>query len=292
MAEDRVRIDLLRPIWKELEKIHIVTYFVRECREAYKELGVEDVWSRYFAGRAAPMGRVTPETVAATFYNFSLSMVRQHMDSVWEVAGPESFITARFEGADRALTRLLGSHTSSGTFDSLTGLLEEVAGTGSPEGKPLYSANLGISAPEKPHIVLFHLATLIREHKGDIHNAVLLSSSVSGVEAHILLSGVGHMSKEMVLASRGWTEEQWTEAEANLRRRGFIDGSGSITAAGKDFRITVEAETESLAKGLWSAVDNDRLTEIGATLSAIGETLNGSKELPAFKPTYEELGML
>ncbi len=274
-----------------LERLHIVTYFIKECRDAYKSLGVENVWSRYFAGRAAPMGRVTYETIIATFYNFSPAMVKEHAELVWETAGPESFIAARLRGADAALQRLLGGYISSPELWSVSSLLEDVALHGAPEGKPLYSANLGVSIPEKPHLKLFHAATLVREYKGDIHNSILLGSDVSGLQAHILLSFTGHRSKESVMSSRGWSEQQWLVDQRNLQSRGLLLEDGRLSKDGLAFRVEIEDKTETLAATLWNKVEDKALKTIDESLSTLNTQLSASKELPNFTPTYEELTM-
>ncbi len=289
MTEDQKRIALLRQIWATLEKLHIVTYFVRECRDAYKSLGVENVWSRYFAGRAAPMGRVTYETIVATFYNFSPSMVKEHAESVWEAAGPESFVSARFRGADNALQRLLGEYINFPEIGTVPSLVYDIALKGSPEGKPIYSANLGVSVPDKLHLKLFHAATLVREYKGDIHNSILLSSDVSGLQAHILLSSIGHMSKEKVLSSRGWSEQQWLMDQRNLQSRGLLGEDGLLSQDGLAFRVEIEGKTETLAAKLWDNLDDKALGEINESLSPLNRQLSISKELPNFTPTYEDL---
>ena len=289
MTKDQNRVALLRPIWAELEKFHIITYFVKECRDAYKSLGVKSAWTRYFAGRAAPMGQVTYETIVATFYNFSPALVREHASSVWEVTGPESFIAKRFEGADTALQRLLGASVNSREMLSLTHLLDDVALRGSMEGKPLYAANCGISVPDESHLKLFHTATLIREHKGDVHNSVLLGTEVSGLQAHILLSSVGHMSRENVLSSRGWSEQQWIENQSVLQSRGLLHEDGQLSDDGLRLRVTIEDKTERLAARLWENLGDEQLLDIQESLNTLTSQLTSTKELPNLTPTYQEL---
>jgi hypothetical protein len=60
-----------------LESIHAVTYFSPEPLAGLADAGYKGFWMGYFAGRAAPMGRVGPEIVFATFYNFSMAHVRR-----------------------------------------------------------------------------------------------------------------------------------------------------------------------------------------------------------------------
>jgi hypothetical protein len=66
---------LARKIWHQLEAIHAVAYFSPECRAGLTEAGLRGFWMGYFAGRAAPLGAVSPGVVEATFFNFHPAMV-------------------------------------------------------------------------------------------------------------------------------------------------------------------------------------------------------------------------
>jgi hypothetical protein len=49
------------------ETLHAVVYFAPEARDAYAGLGLKGYWRGYFASRAAALGPVGGETVAALF---------------------------------------------------------------------------------------------------------------------------------------------------------------------------------------------------------------------------------
>jgi hypothetical protein len=57
---------------------------------------------------------------------------------------------------------------------------------------------------------------------------------------------------------RGWTEEQWRQAEERLRTRGLLDGGGALTDAGQALRTAVEDTTDALASGPWAQMDEAR----------------------------------
>ena len=40
-------------------------------------------------------------------------------------------------------------------------------------GRPLYAANADLPVPTAPHLALWHAATLLREHRGDVHLVAL-----------------------------------------------------------------------------------------------------------------------
>ena len=47
-------------------------------------------------------------------------------------------------------------------------------------GRPLFAANQALRWPDEPVAALWHAATLLREHRGDAHVAVLTAQGVSG----------------------------------------------------------------------------------------------------------------
>jgi|1186.fasta_scaffold609999_1 hypothetical protein len=51
-------------------------------------LGFRNYWDGYFAGRAAPLGRVPAEVAHAAFYNFAEGEAARHVPGVWDNATP------------------------------------------------------------------------------------------------------------------------------------------------------------------------------------------------------------
>ena len=56
---------------RSLETLHALGYFAPEVEAELTGLGLRKGRMGYFASRSAPMGRVGPGTVAATFYVFN-----------------------------------------------------------------------------------------------------------------------------------------------------------------------------------------------------------------------------
>jgi hypothetical protein len=75
-----------RAMWKLFEPLHAVTYFADECLEQYRAVGLKGFWMGYFAGRAAPMGAVTPGLVDATFFSFNPDRVNRALPDAWSLA--------------------------------------------------------------------------------------------------------------------------------------------------------------------------------------------------------------
>jgi hypothetical protein len=71
--------DTARRLHQLVEPIHLVTYFSDEPTDALLALGLRNYWDGYFAGRAAPLGRVPAGVVHAIFYNFAGGEVARHI---------------------------------------------------------------------------------------------------------------------------------------------------------------------------------------------------------------------
>ena len=77
-------------MWWATEPYHAVVYFAPETRDVCTAIGLKGFWMGYFAGRAAPMGPVTPAVVHATFFNFAPGMVARAIPDAWAIAAPEA----------------------------------------------------------------------------------------------------------------------------------------------------------------------------------------------------------
>src|ERR1044071_4219282 len=82
VRDDTARRDTARRLHLLVEPIHLVTYLSPEPDEELMALGLRNAWDAYFAGRAAPLGRVPAEVVHAIFYNFADGEVARHIPRV------------------------------------------------------------------------------------------------------------------------------------------------------------------------------------------------------------------
>jgi hypothetical protein len=252
---------------RAVEPLHAHMYFAPEHDEKLSALGLRPGRMSYFAGRAAPMGAVGAGVVTATFYNFSPSLVAHMVPRMWTLASPEQVIATRWEVARASLTRLLGEVAiGSAEFAELAGLLREACDALTPEGRPLYAGHADLDWPNDPLLDLWHAATLLREHRGDGHIAALLHADLNGLEALITHTATGRgFTLPPAMATRGWSEEEWAAETAALVERGLL-GDDGLTAAGKDLRARVEAETDVLSADPWLLLGQertDRVIELG-----------------------------
>lgn len=254
-----------RRMWRAVEPVHAVTYFVPESRAGCDALGTKGFWMSYFALRAAPLGSAAPEVVAALFYNFHPAMVARAVPDVWSVAAPERFLDVRLAAVDAALTRLLGADTLRSPEVAEAAAIAHDAALAAPlGGRALAAANAALDPPDAPHLALWHAQTVLREHRGDGHVAALLTSGLDPVEALVVFAADQGMEADWLRVRRGWSEDEWAAAAHRLTERGLLTPDG-LTPAGRALRAEVEARTDELADVPWARVGDaraERLVEL------------------------------
>lgn len=256
---------------RSLEALHSMTYFAPETEETLTAAGLEPGRMSYFAGRAAPMGAVGAGVVTATFFNFSPTLVARSIPAAWALASPEALVQARFAAVDAALRRMLGDTVvASSEVAEAAGLARRAAQACSVEGRPLAAGHLDVAWPDEPHLVLWHGMSVLREHRGDGHVAMLLDAGLSGLEALVCHTASGRgFVPEFARRSRGWSTEQWDAATAGLVERGVLGADGGLTDAGAALRKDVEDDTTRLGAGPWLHLGDEgaaRLGDLGGVL--------------------------
>jgi hypothetical protein len=258
---------LARRLWLVGEPVHALTYFARPAFDAWAAAGIPGFWRGYFATRAAPLGAVGPGPVVAVFYNFEAGMVAKALPAVWDLAPPAVALEARLTGMDAALRAVVGDEAvEDPTLTEVVAALQDVVAVASVAGRALFAANAALPWPDAPHLAVWHGLTCLREHRGDGHNAALLSAGIDGCQAHVLAGAAGGTPRDVIQPTRGWSDEQWEAAEADLVERGIVDADGAITAAGRDLHAAVETRTDELALEPWRAAGVARLEAVERAL--------------------------
>jgi hypothetical protein len=262
-----------RRMWTLFEPVHAITYFAPESRAAFEAAGLRGFWRGYFAGRAAPLGTVGAAAVQASFFSFAPRMVTRALPDVWTRATPETSLEARRAGARTALDKLIGDAGGKETdWTEAADLMRAAAGTVGTAGRVLGAANAALPWPDEPLDVIWHAATILREHRGDGHIAALVGAEVDGCEALIWQVAAGRgAGREFLQPARGWDDDEWAAAGDRLAGRGWLDGSGAITDTGRQRRDAVEEDTDRMAAGPWrdlGAARTERCAELLAPLAA------------------------
>ena len=270
---------LARKMHRTLEPYHGIVYFAPEPAAAYVAIGLAGR-SGYFASRSAAMGPVPAEVVIATFFNFHPELVRRSMEGVWDTVSPDAVLTARHDGVDATLQRILGDAVDSPEVHEAAELAR-VAATDLPmPGRPLFAAHAALPWPTAPHMVLWHAQTLIREFRGDAHVACLLEAGVaSGCEALVQHAASGEVPAGTLRSSRQWPDDEWGEAVAALVERGWLHPDGSATPAGSAVRDRIEARTDELAMAPWRQLGQEGADRLRALVRPLSQAIVASGEL-------------
>lgn len=243
--------------------------FSEVANEAFLALGMRNYWDGYFAGRAAPLGPASAEVVHAVFYNFAEGEVARHIPWVWGKITPQEAITVRERGSTAALRQMIGELADSPSLVRAADLATRAAVSAPTEGRPLYAGLRALDVPEEPVARLWHAATLLREHRGDGHNAALLAHAIGGTEAHVLMAVSLGMRAEEFGRIHHLPKARLTAVVDGLRGRGLVDASGGFTDAGRETRQRIEALTDELAAPAYDVLSADELNELAAGLEPI-----------------------
>ncbi|MGW2620141.1 SCO6745 family protein [Streptomyces sp. NPDC001500] len=266
-----------------LNSLHATHYFSPELGRELGALGITHPRAVNFATRAAALGPVGAGAVTAAFYNYKHDLVARHVPAVWSVAGPGEVLAARLRAVDATLRRLLGEEAlASAEMAEAAGLALRAAEACGRGARPLYSAHADLPVPDEPHLAYWHAATLLREHRGDGHLAVLTSAGLDGLEAIVTHTSTGRgMTPKWVLATRGWSEADWNAAVERLRERGLLDGDGELTERGVALREDVERETDRLDLAPYEHLGAEGVARLTALASTFARSAAAAGAFPA-----------
>ncbi|MEQ7010248.1 MarR family transcriptional regulator [Actinopolymorpha sp. B17G11] len=266
----------VRRLKRLVDPIHLVAYQADEPTAALMALGHRNYWDGYFAGRAAPLGRVSAEVVHAVFYNFADGEVARHIPRVWDIASPEAALAAREQGSVAALRRILGDLADSPGLVRAADLATKAATSAPTEGRILYSGLRTLPVPEEPVARLWHAATLLRESRGDGHNAALVIAGVGGTESHVLRA----LSEGIPATKDGRLQHlpaaQLAAVMDGMRARGLIDAASRLTDAGREIREWIESLTDVADAPAYDSLEPCEVDQLLADLEPISAALDAA----------------
>jgi len=260
-----------------VEPIGAVT-FSEVPNEAFLALGMRNYWDGYFAGRAAPLGPAPAEVVHAVFYNFADGEVARHIPWVWGKTTPQEAIAVRERGSAAALRQMIGQLADSPGLARVTDLATRAALSAPTEGRALYAGLRALDVPEEPMARLWHAATLLREHRGDGHNAALLAHGIGGTEAHVLLALTLGMKPEEFGRIHHLPKPQLAAVVDGLRARGLVNAASEFTDTGRETRERIEALTDQLAAPAYDVLSAHELDELVTGLEPIATAVQAAND--------------
>lgn len=233
-------------------------------------------WDGYFAGRAAPLGTAPAEVVHAILYNLADGEVARHIPYVWGKVSPVEAIAVRERSSAAALRERLGGADDSWELVRIADLAIRAAMSAPTDGRALYAGLRSLEVPHEPVAKLWHAATLLREHRGDGHNATLLAHGIGGTEAHVLLAVSLGMKPHKFSRTHHLPEAQLAEVVDRLRARGLLDTDGWLTDAGRATRERIEALTDERAAPPYDALTAAELNQLVAGVEPIAANVQST----------------
>ncbi|MFL6163337.1 MAG: SCO6745 family protein [Jatrophihabitantaceae bacterium] len=275
---------LTRRLWQHYELIHDLIYFSQQARDGATALGLRGFWMGYFAFRLAPLGALDAAAATAVCYGFHPSRVARALPDAWRYADPASVVAARQAAADQALRAVLGPAAESAELAEAAELAWAAAQQADIAGRPLAAANQALPRPELAHVALWQASTVLREHRGDGHNAVLISRALGPLAAHLIKLAAGESDEQLLRIGRGFTDGDWTAGRRALLDRGLLDEAGRLTEAGEREHQLVEELTDTASERPWQALGEPDSLRLLALLRPLAGTVAGSGVVPALSP--------
>ncbi|MFK7916983.1 MAG: hypothetical protein AB8G14_02805 [Ilumatobacter sp.] len=237
-----------------LEPVIGAVYFSPECHANYEALGFSASPASvggvampdgvaYAASRGSLLGHVRGSVVAAAFAVFEPNAMARSADAGWKLADAGTICDARERGAVAQLERVLGRDPVG--RDRIDALLQ-VATKGLAMGPRALAAGAA-SAPVLDHPLgrIFRHGDVLREFRGDSHNAAWAAEGLDATEIGLLTELYWGLPLRSYTRTRGWSAEQFDRAEIALRERGALDEAGAFTDAGRALREAIEVATDA-----------------------------------------------
>jgi len=148
----------------------------------------------------------------------------------------------------------------------------------------MFAANLALPWPQEPLTALWHAATLLREHRGDGHVAVLAAAGVSGRESTVLHCAAGAVPEDYMKQTRHYDDDEWRGCKQSLAARGLLDGDGGMTEAGRNLKVQIEETTDALSLRAFGALDDAEMNALLEALTPVTRTVIAGSDIPAVTP--------
>lgn len=166
----------------------------------------------------------------------------------------------------------------------LVELLESAVRGCSYEGRALAAAWSGVPRPDDLEGRLWLATTVLREHRGDGHVISVAHHGLSGLEAGVSHVATGHVTRDIIQGTRGWTDDEWDQAERRLAARGVLDRDGRLTRAGWELRHSLENATDRLAAEPVARLGASGVEEAIELANTIGRRISDDGLFPVPNP--------
>ena len=266
-----------------LEPVIGSVYFAPECHQRYEALGFAPSTGRagdvhlpdgpaYFTSRGSCLGQVPGEVVTAAFGVFSPATIVPGVTFGWTKTDAATIARARIEGVAAQLERILGP--ADDQVRRVTDLLLRAAEPLELAARALYSGLRALGPSGTPWGDLHWAGDLLREFRGDSHNAAWISAGLTGAEIGLLSELYWGLPMRSYVRTRAWTDAQLDAATDRLRSLGWVDGDG-LTAEGRAAREDIELDTDRQLAPAIAALGED-LDELVEVLAGWGQQVRAA----------------
>ena len=245
-----------RRLWNLIEPIASSIYFAPEAHANYTKLGLEGFGEGYFTSRAACMGQVSGEVVAATFAVFNPAIVIPPVEDGWTKTDAASVLAAREDGAITSLTRMLGDLAKPDDLARATEIMRAAGEAAAFSGRSLFAGLRSLGFPGDPVGDMWRAADVLREHRGDSHIIAWVGRGVSPVEINLLTELYWGLAMNTYVRTRGWSAEEIEAGIESAKAKGWTDGE-KLLPTGDELRAGIEAATDAGEREVIEAIGND-----------------------------------
>lgn len=227
-----------RALRDAIEPIATICFWSKPVYDEYAAVGL-DFLGGYVWGRSCVLGEPEGTVVAAAFGVFEPGLIVGLYDASRKICPVAKVRAAKERGAVAALRQVLGGED----IGPVAAVLRRAAEAADPTGRALHAGLASMPWPTDPYGQLWHAASILREHRGDGHLAVLVAEGLDGLEANILTEARVGWSPGAYTGSRAWTPEAMDAATRRLIGRGLL-ADGALTATGRAQRDEIELRTD------------------------------------------------
>jgi hypothetical protein len=277
-----------RRLGSVLEPVIGQVYFAPECHANYETLGfgpspgdADGValpdGPAYFASRGSVLGQVPGEVIAAAFGVFSAAVVVPAVQVAWTRTDAATIRSARADGAVAQLRRLLGDRPDGAP--RAVELMRRAADVLPVNGRPMAAGIASLEVPEDPLAAVWHVGDLLREYRGDCHNAAWVAAGLTATDIGLLTELWWGMPIRSYSRTRGWTAEEFDASEHHLRDLGYLEGEGTgtrLSMQGRHAREQLEVATDEQLRPALEVLGDD-LEELVGILAPWGETIRAGR---------------
>lgn len=231
-------------------------------------LGVPDGLGHYIANRAAPLAVAGPDVVTAAFFSikrefvhFSLAHAQPHVDWHDVTVARDAAVRTGLERMAPEIIEPLGA-----LADDLWRTVDAIPS----EGRIVFAAHKAWPRPADPVLSAWNAVNTIREWRGDVHWALLVSEEIDAIEAGVLHDAWMGYPDQWLPKSRGADESQIAVALASLADRGLAS-KDRVNQRGIDFRQSIEERTDQLCAPVWQVFGEVNTSQFLDIVEPVGQ---------------------